>query len=136
MLLLLLPWDCSPGPVLPCVAQQAQDATSVEGEVWQFPSTLKYLLIPPIGRGAACSCCSFRPSPLPPQAGRHLALPGEPGQSWSHAETFRLSHLGGSYSRSKREDKCLPRDYDVLSLPCLLQTWDETFSVEHMQCRE
>lgn len=41
----------------------------------------------------------FPSSPLPPQARRHPALPGKPGQSWRHAEIFRLPHLGGSYKQ-------------------------------------
>lgn len=68
------------------------------------------------------------------QAGRCTAVPGEPGQNWSCPEIFRLSHLGGSCSRSKCEDKHLLQSMSSLH-PAYLWAWDETFSVEHMQDR-
>lgn len=45
LLLFLLSWGCCFGSVLLCVAQQACDAASVSGEVWQFPGKMEYLLM-------------------------------------------------------------------------------------------
>lgn len=73
-----------------------------------------------------------------------LASPGRetPGTSrwaWAELEPHRNIQAlppGWLLEQEQAWRQCLLRDYDVLSLPCLLQAWDETFSAEHVQCRE